>query len=252
MKNPIESFSINIENINYEKLSTDSLIDNILDGGFEKGIVTTIYGPASSGKTNLCILSTVNNAKKNKKIMYIDSEGGFSLKRVQQILGLDENNDYLLKQILNNITLVKPKTFKDQTNIIYALKDYLKDNQVDAIIIDSIGMLYRLDRSDLDIMTANYDLSKQINFLHNIAEEYNIPVIVTNQVYALFDQKDKVRVVGGDIITYSSKCLIELAKEDNYRKIILKKHRHLPEKEDYFMIYDRGIKSLEEYSKWQS
>jgi len=252
MTNLIESFSVNIEDINYEKLKTDSLIDNILDGGFEKGIVTTIYGPASSGKTNICVLSTVNNALKNKKIMYIDSEGGFSLKRVEQLLGIETQNNPLLKQVLNNIILVKPKSFKDQTTIIYALEDYLKDNQVDAIIIDSIGMLYRLDRSDLDIMSANYDLSKQINVLHNLAEEYNIPVIVTNQVYALFDQKDKIRVVGGDIITYSSKCLIELEKEENYRKIKLKKHRHLPEKEDYFIIYDRGIKSLEEYSKWQN
>ena len=43
-----------------------------------------------------------------------------------------------------------------------------------------------------------------------ITRKNKIPVIVTNQVYSSFDDKDKVNMVGGDILKYSSKTLVEL------------------------------------------
>lgn len=236
-----EKLIVNTYKINEAKLNTNSLIDKFLEGGFEKGIVTTIYGSPGSGKTNICILTAINNAKENKKIIYIDSESGFSAKRAEQILGL--NDEQKLKETLSNITLIKPKTFNDQTKLIMYLDIYLKDNDIDAIIIDSISMLYRLEKSDFDTLNANKDLSKQINLLNNIAEKFNIPIIITNQVYSLFNQTEK-KIVGGDIINYSSKCLIQLDKENDYRKIKLIKHRHIQEKEELFIIENKGIKSL--------
>ena len=69
-----------------EKITTGSkILDLILEGGYEKDIVTTIYGPAGSGKTVLCILCGVNVAKSGKKVIYVDSEGGFSVDRLKQI-----------------------------------------------------------------------------------------------------------------------------------------------------------------------
>ena len=61
-----------------EKLPTGSrILDNMLHGGYEKDIITTIYGPAGSGKTNLCLLCAMNTAREGKKVIYIDTENNF-------------------------------------------------------------------------------------------------------------------------------------------------------------------------------
>jgi RecA/RadA recombinase len=51
-------------------------------------------------------------------------------------------------------------------------------------------------------------------------------------------------MVGGDIIKYGSKCLMELQiTPNNKRRAILKKHRSMPEeKEVVFEIIEKGLK----------
>ena len=49
-------------------------------------------------------------------------------------------------------------------------------------------------------------------------------------------------MVGGDILRYWSKCIIELVNERGKRKAALKKHRSLPEKEMEFIIVNSGVK----------
>jgi DNA repair protein RadB len=79
-----------------------------LKGGYDSGIVTTFYGGPGSGKTNLCMIVAVSQAKKGNKVIFIDTEGGFSSERVKQLYssnstnGNDENIsvDDVLKNIL--------------------------------------------------------------------------------------------------------------------------------------------------------
>ena len=67
------------------RVSTGSeLIDDILEGGLEPEVTTTIYGPSGSGKTNIAILIALNNSK-DKKVIFIDTEGGFSIERAKQL-----------------------------------------------------------------------------------------------------------------------------------------------------------------------
>ena len=85
--------------------------------------------------------------------------------------------------------------------------------------------------------------------LAEIARKSLIPVIITNQVYAEFLSREeykegkekRVAMVGGDLLKYWSKCIIELKIESNRRKAILRKHRSLPEKELSFIITSEGI-----------
>ena len=50
---------------------------------------------------------------------------------------------------------------------------------------------------------------------------------MTNQVYN-WDKESKM--VGGDILKYWSKCLIEMINENGKKTAYLRKHRSLPEK----------------------
>jgi len=223
------------------KTATDTILDNLLDGGFENDVVTTIYGPAGSGKTNLCVLAAIRVAKQGGKVIFIDTEGGFSAERAKQICGNDT------PKVLENIFFFHPTDFKEQQEVFEKLKDMI-DDDVKLIVVDTISMLYRLERgTNEEPFNANLELSKQIAYLTQIARKSNIPVLIANQVYADFDNPNCVKIVGGDILKYGSKCLIELQQGHNgIRKATLIKHRSLPQsKEILFRIVNEGIMPVE-------
>jgi len=227
---------------NYKITSSGtSPIDELLFGGYENKTLTTIYGPAGSGKTNLSLLVTKECLTKGKKVIFIDTENSFSIERFRQIGGV--NNDFLDK-----LSIIRPGDFSEQKEIIAHLKDIV-DKDVGLLVIDSIAMLYRLEMGkQQDVYSLNRELSMQISYLIDIAMKFDIPVIVTNQVYADFDQKDKVNMVGGDVLRYSSKCLIELKSgHRGLRQAIIKKHRSIEEgKSVFFNIVNEGITKYEE------
>ncbi|MEM4336409.1 MAG: DNA repair and recombination protein RadB [Candidatus Woesearchaeota archaeon] len=219
--------------------SGSPLLDNLLGGGYEKDIITTIYGPAGSGKTLLCLLVAISVAK-TKRVIYFDTEGGFSVLRMSQLF-----KDY--KKIIGNILFLKPTNFEEQKKSFEKLKNII-NSDVGLIIIDSISMLYRLElKQEENIHDINRELAQQVALLTEIARKKQIPVIITNQVYSNFEDKNKVNIVGGDVLKYGSKCLIELQiTPDNKRRAILKKHRSLGEREIVFQIKEEGIVETKE------
>ena len=217
--------------------SGSSVIDSLLDGGYETDAITTVYGPGGAGKTNLCMLCAISFAKQGKKVVYIDTDGSFSVARMKQLTSKYE-------KVLESIIFFKPTTFEEQKKCFERLKQL---NNIDLIIVDSIAMLYRLELGQSDnVQSVNCDLGLQLAYLTETTRKKNIPVLMTNQVYADFENKDQIKMVGGDLLKYSSKCLIELQKyHKGKRKAIIKKHRSMPEeKETYFEIIHDGIKEV--------
>jgi DNA repair protein RadB len=227
--------------INENRINTGSrILDIMLEGGYEKDAITTIYGPAGSGKTVICLLAAMTMSRSSKKVIYVDTEGGFSVERLKQI-SKSISQDF--RKILDNMVFLKPTSFDEQKKSFEKLKEIVND-RIGLIIVDTIAMLYRIEmgKND-DIHNVNRELASQIAFLTEIARKKNIPILITNQVYADFDEPNKVNIVGGDILKYGSKCLIELQITPNgNRRLILRKHRNLPEKKEIvFKIVEGGI-----------
>lgn len=214
--------------------SGNSVLDELLDGGFETDAITTIYGPAGSGKTNFCLLCLCNLVE-GKKAIYIDTEGSFSVARLSQIT---QN----MKGVMSRTIFLNPTTFQEQKKAFERLRSLISES-IGLIIFDSVAMLYRLEiGKSNDIYTINKELGIQIGYLGEIARKHHIPIIITNQVYSDFEDKAKVNMVGGDLLKYQSKCLIELQKLNNKRRAILRKHRSLPDgKEVLFTITHEGV-----------
>lgn len=216
-------------------------VDDFLSGGLEKGIITTVFGPSGSGKTNLAMLFLVSRTlKNNEKVIFIDTESGFSVERLKQI-----SPDFM--PVLKNTFLFRPMNFDEQKKLFIYLSKNMPES-VKAIIVDSMVMHYRLELgSSDDVNVVNKDMGKQLSILSFLSAKRNIPVLLTNQVYSNFESKDKVSMVGGDLLKYSSKCLIELKKlsdiSANLRAMFLVKHRSLPElKELRFEICENGVR----------
>jgi len=232
------------------KLSTgSSLLDRFLNGGYERDVITTIYGPAGSGKTTLAMLSVISAVQEGKRVIFIDTEGGFSVERLQQLTSDHE-------KVLEKTLFLKPTTFEKQKEAFDKLRSMVSDD-VGLIVVDSIAMLYRMELGIADnIYDINRSLGRQIGFLTEIARTKGIPVIITNQVYANFEDKRKVHMVGGDILKYGSKCLLQLEPMANkIRKLTLMKHRAMPEDQKIFfdIVHDgitefkkEGFRSIEQ------
>lgn len=214
--------------------SGSAIMDQLLNGGYEVDVISTIYGPAGSGKTTMCLLAAISVVQQGKKVIYVDTEGGFSIARLTQLTP-DQN-------LLSNIFVLKPTTFQEQMQDMLKLKTIITD-KIGLIIVDTISMLYRLELGkNNEIKHVNNQLSNQIAHLTEIARKYSIPVLLTNQVYSDFSERDTVKMVGGDLLSYTSKCLVEIKKFKTKRMAVVKKHRSIPEsKKVVFEITGEGL-----------
>ena len=222
------------------KIPSNSSLDTLLGGGFEKGTITQIFGPPSSGKSNITMTLAVNVARNNKKVIYMDTEGGISIDRVKQIAGPD------FSKVANNIIVLEPTNFLEQNDNLKSIDFWLKKNHtdVDLIILDSAVALYRVD--DMKSSKLNKELGKQMGMLSKIARQYDVAVVVTNQIYSSIDEEgnNDIRAVGGTILQYWSKVIIQLERGDeiNQRVATLIRHRSIPEgKKAMFTISSNGI-----------
>ena len=222
------------------KIPSNSSLDAMLGGGFEKGVITQIFGPPSSGKSNITLTLAVNVAKNNRKVIYIDTEGGISIDRIRQIAGSEFSN------VANNIFVFDPTSFLEQNDTLKSIDAWLRKNHndVDLIILDSAVALYRVD--DMKSSKLNKELGKQMGILSKIARQYDIAVVVTNQIYNAFDEEgnNDIKAVGGTILQYWSKVIIQLERgeELNQRIATLRRHRSIAEgKQAIFSIASIGI-----------
>jgi len=232
------------------RISTGSFdFNEWLHGGYEKGIVTMLVGPPGSGKSNLSMLAACSAARE-RKVLFVDTEGGFSTERIEQIVG-NENRE----KVLENILILNPTNFAEQKKCFTKILEHLKGDEIGLIIVDSMAMLYRLELGEASsaddeekIREINRDVARQMRTLVEISRKKNIPVLITNQVYGNFLSFEEMRkgveketnIVGGDLFKYWSKCIIEL-KNDRTRKAVLRKHRSLDLKDFNFEIKDEGV-----------
>lgn len=218
------------------KITLPEPLDSLFQA--EVGSVANFFGSAGTGKTNICLLLSIDCIKNGGKVAYIDTEGGFSVERLRQLAG---KNDVI--NILNNISLIEPKNFQEQGKCIRSMEK----GDAGLIILDSAVALYRLEHgenSKPEITEQNRELSRQLSILSAISRDKKIPVVLTAHTYKNWDTGEN-EIVGGDPLKYWSKSIVFLEKtgKTSERKATIIKHRSEPEgKSVKFMIVEDGIR----------
>jgi DNA repair protein RadB len=225
---------------NLPKIPTGCSIDNLLDGGIERSTRTQFYGPPGSGKTNISIKIAVECALNGGKVVYIDTEGGLSIKRIKQIAG-DKFDD-----VASNIFVFEPTTFTEQSYNLKKAQTLIESQteNIELLILDSAVALYRLE--DASNTAINRELGNNMAILSRVSRKYDVAVVITNQIYSKFNKEGEelISAVGGTVLKYWSKVIIELEKGDiiGERCAILKRHKNKVEGlKTRFRIVENGL-----------
>ena len=210
-------------------------LDKCIEGGFERCIVTEIYGEPGSGKTNLVLYTSIVSSVLGK-VIFIDTEG-VSTERISQIKR-DESN-------LSNLKFFRIRSYEEQLEAVPKILNLVQSmSDVVLLVFDTITVHYRAEReirAELRKKTSN-TLITQIEMLNNLALSKNIPVILVNQVY-MDKTTSEVQPVGGSALSHIAKAIFRIQKlGSGMRELVVIKHRSLPEDiRCSFSITERGI-----------
>lgn len=223
-----------------DRVSTgDPALDDLLGGGLERRTITQIYGEPASGKSTLCLMAAVASLRAGRSVVYIDTEG-FSVERFTQVAGESTGT------LADRLYLFEPIDFAQQGAMLADAEGLLRKRDgapVDLIVMDSATALYR---TELDLgREALRRLSHHMIKLLGLAKKYDIPVLITNQIY-MDVERDRVAGLGGTALEHLSKAIIRLEKKDGgVRRAMLRKHRSRPEGLSFdFVITEDGIRTV--------
>ena len=150
-------------------------------------------------------------------MIYLDTENNFRPERIEQVAqryGLDT------EQTLENIIVGAASTSDEQMKMMVHICALLADQDQGpfrVLIVDSIISLFRVDFSGRgELSERQQKLNKHMKQLSNIAQEFNIVVLIVNQCQAdpgaLNMFGPVIKPVGGHVIAHASTTRIMLKK----------------------------------------
>ncbi|KAH8796530.1 DNA recombination and repair protein Rad51 [Hyaloscypha finlandica] len=233
------------------RISTGSKqLDAALNGGFQTMSINEVYGEFRCGKTQLAhTMAVIAQLPKDMggaegKVAY--TEGTFRPERIQEIaerFGVDPD------QACENISYARAQNSEMQSELLEGLAANFATNEYRLLIIDSVMALYRTDfvgRGELS--ERQQVLGTFLRRATQMAEEFNLVVLMTNQVMsdpgasALFAGVDGRKPAGGHILAHASTTRLLLRKgrgEERVAKIV--DSPDCPEREATYIITTGGI-----------
>ncbi|XES78675.1 MAG: AAA family ATPase [Candidatus Bathyarchaeia archaeon] len=163
-----------------------SCIDSFLQGGVAPETLTLIYGEPETGKSTLALQCAAHCALQlHLKTLYIDCDHTFAPERLSQI------TQHHFSQAAEQILLMRPNDFAEQTAAVDNLADCVNQS-FGLVVIDTFNSLYRARMAETASkpkasFSVNRELNRQMALLAQTAKTQHIPIIVTSQVRAKFD-----------------------------------------------------------------
>lgn len=206
--------------------------DAFLGGGLERRVITQFFGEGGSGKSTIALRAAVSALSKGTGVIYIDTEG-FSAERFCQIAG-DKAEEYA-----KSLYVYEPSSFAEQGQVISESERLLRPGKAGLLILDSATALYRVESGGKDAMAR---LSQQMMVLLGISRRFDIPVVITNQVFMDIDSH-RLTGLGGTALFHISKVIVRIEKHEGFRRAVIVKHRSEAEGKSWdFVLTGDGIR----------
>lgn len=229
--------------------------DETIGGGFYRGKKYLIFGANKTGKTQLChqlcVQAFIQFSKypKNSEIsntqfiFYFDTENTFRPERIKELV---VKYDVKLNKMLKNILVSKIMSNSAFLLSLNELENFLGNNTINVLIIDSINNHYNSDLANADITNnkAKEIFLKILTKIDELLSYHNLIIIVTAQVTSNLNRKTSLKVIplGNHILNqFFSEYIYLDYKEHDKRYVQIVNSLNLPEKRLLYKITSLGI-----------
>ncbi|KAH0543016.1 hypothetical protein FGG08_002624 [Glutinoglossum americanum] len=232
-------------------------------------VIAQILGDAQQTRKAANVLKEMGGAE--GKVAYIDTEGTFRPERIIQIAERFGGMNYLMsqkppirfefimkklthntvdpEQAQENIAYARALNSEHQLELLNALSMQFASNEYRLLIIDSIMNCFRVDFCGRgELADRQQKLNQFLSKLAHMAEEFNVCVLMTNQVQsdpgasALFAGADGRKPVGGHILAHASTTRVLLRKGRGEERVAkIQDSPDCPEREATYIITSGGI-----------
>eukprot|EP01133_Synstelium_polycarpum_P006088 gene6088-7051_t len=231
-------------------------LDSLLDGGFETGSITEIFGEFRTGKTQICHTLCVtcqlslSQGGGEGRALYIDTEGTF---RPERLLAIAERYNLNGEHVLDNVAYARAYNSDHQMQLLVQASAMMAESRYVLLIVDSATSLYRTDYSGRgELSDRQRHLARFLRALQRLADEFGVAVVITNQVVASVDggamfNPNPNKPIGGHIMAHASTTRLSLRKGKGENRICkIYDSPCLPEDEKQFAICGDGIGDVKE------
>lgn len=172
------------EVIKIERSKTGSInLDIITGGGWGRGRMHELYGPESSGKTTLCIMSMIETQKAMGRVVFVDAEHAFDRTYAEK-LGLD----------MSRVTISQPDNGEMALDIVDML---ISSGHVDLCVVDSIAAL--TPKAELEGEMGDSQMGLHARLMSKALRKLTATVNRTGTVLIFTNQlRSKIGVVYGN------------------------------------------------------
>ena len=203
-------------------------LDKLLNGGFETGSITELFGEFRTGKSQLChtvavtCQLSIDNGGAEGKCLYIDTEGTF---RPERLLGVAERYGLRGSDVLDNVAYARAYNSDHQMTLLSQAAAMMSESRYAVIVVDSATALYRTDYSGREeLADRQIHLAQFLRQLLRLSDEYGVAVLITNQVVSQVDagamfQTDAKKPIGGNIMAHASTTRLSLRKGRGEQRI---------------------------------
>ncbi|EKV11430.1 Meiotic recombination protein (Dmc1), putative [Penicillium digitatum] len=235
------------------RISTGSKqFDSILNGGFQSMSISEVFGEFRCGKTQLShTMSVVAQLPRESggaagRVAYIDTEGTFRPERIAQIaerFGIDPDTAQ------ENISYARALNSEHQLELLNTLSQAFAGGEYRLLVIDSIMNCFRVDYCGRgELADRQQKLNQFLMKLAHMAEEFNVCVLMTNQVQSdpgassLFAGADGRKPVGGHVLAHASTTRVLLRKGRGDERVAkIQDSPDCAEREAIYIITNGGI-----------
>ncbi|KXA98248.1 hypothetical protein AKJ37_00855 [candidate division MSBL1 archaeon SCGC-AAA259I09] len=233
-------------------------LDSAIGGGFETNAVSSIYGPSSTGKTQLVHQLVVNCVTDlGREAIFIETEPqNFRGERIKSMAERHEDKFDEPDEIMSDIQVISSgqvPSVKVLYNAYQTCINYMRENSVGLLTIDSWSAPFRQEFFGREQLSdQGREQRRHFPELQYIADEFNAAVILTHQAYSVPDSGQQYQQIaktgtdkkpaGGNFPQHSStlNASVRQRKKDTYEMIVWGSP-NLGRIEAEFAVEDEGI-----------
>jgi len=223
-------------------------VDELLGGGLEQGTLVELYGRPASGKTQMAMHITINARLEEErgglgsKVFYIDTERGFSPKRISEMCSLRGLEP---KRIMDGIFYAGVGSTHELFIAAERAVDLIKKENIGLIVIDSLLSPFRLEFQGIKELSLRQQAVKELMRVLKKGCDRGAIVFLTNQVVGRINRGveiEKYKPAGGFVLGHLPNLVLLIRRlKGNRRLIRIVDSSYLEEGEAIFAIEKAGI-----------